>query len=104
MFNYDLPQNEEDYVHRIGRTARAGASGDAVSFACEEYVYSLMEIEKYIGHSIAVKSIDDSILIKPEPRVRREHKTKQNKRTKKNPAAKRRRPRNRRHESNQSKE
>ena len=45
VFNFDLPQNAEDYVHRIGRTARAGASGDAVSFACEKYVFSLPEIE-----------------------------------------------------------
>ena len=54
IFNYDLPQNAEDYVHRIGRTARAGASGDAVSFACEEFVYSLMEIEEYIGHKLHI--------------------------------------------------
>ena len=52
MFNFDLPQNAEDYVHRIGRTARAGASGDAVSFACEKYVFSLPEIETYLGHKI----------------------------------------------------
>ena len=41
VFNYDLPQDAEDYVHRIGRTARAGAAGDAISFACEAYVLSL---------------------------------------------------------------
>ena len=52
VFNYDLPQNAEDYVHRIGRTARAGASGDAVSFACEDYVYSLIDIESFIGYQI----------------------------------------------------
>jgi ATP-dependent RNA helicase RhlB len=45
VFNYDLPQDPEDYVHRIGRTARAGASGKAVSLACERYVYSLEAIE-----------------------------------------------------------
>ena len=50
VFNYDLPQNSEDYVHRIGRTARAGASGDAVSFACEDYVYSLTEIAVSYTH------------------------------------------------------
>ncbi|WP_258868989.1 DEAD/DEAH box helicase [Alkalilimnicola ehrlichii] len=48
VINFDLPQDAEDYVHRIGRTARAGASGDAISFACEEYVYSLPDIEGYI--------------------------------------------------------
>jgi ATP-dependent RNA helicase RhlB len=52
VFNYDLPQNAEDYVHRIGRTARAGATGDAISFACEKYVFGLPEIETYIGHKI----------------------------------------------------
>ncbi len=70
IFNFDLPQNAEDYVHRIGRTARAGASGDAVSFACEEYVYSLTEIEDFIGYKIPVKKINSNLLIKPAPPVR----------------------------------
>ena len=52
VINYDLPQDREDYVHRIGRTARAGESGDAISFCCETYVYGLPDIEKYIGHKI----------------------------------------------------
>ena len=69
VFNYDLPQNSEDYVHRIGRTARAGASGDAVSFACENYVYSLMDIEAYIGYSIPTAAINEALLIVPEPPV-----------------------------------
>ncbi|MFB3816063.1 MAG: DEAD/DEAH box helicase [Candidatus Methylomirabilales bacterium] len=51
VVNYDLPQDAEDYVHRVGRTARAGASGKAISLADEEYVLSLEAIEKYIGHS-----------------------------------------------------
>ena len=71
VFNYDLPQNSEDYVHRIGRTARAGASGDAVSFACENYVYSLMDIEAYIGYSIPTAAITEALLIVPEPPVAR---------------------------------
>ena len=54
IFNFDLPQDVEDYVHRIGRTARFGAAGEAVSFVCEEYVYSMPEIEAYIGHKIAM--------------------------------------------------
>lgn len=49
VFNYDLPQDVEDYVHRIGRTARFGASGEAISFICEEYAYSMPDIEDYIG-------------------------------------------------------
>ncbi len=40
IFNFDLPQDAPDYVHRIGRTARAGAEGDAISFGCEEYAIS----------------------------------------------------------------
>jgi len=52
VINYDLPQDAQDYVHRIGRTARAGNTGHAISFACEEYVYSLPDIEAYIEHKI----------------------------------------------------
>jgi ATP-dependent RNA helicase RhlB len=58
VFNYDLPQDAEDYVHRIGRTARAGASGDAISFGCEDYAISLPDIEAYIGKKIPVTDID----------------------------------------------
>lgn len=54
VINYDLPQDAEDYVHRIGRTARAGAAGDAISFGCESYAMSLPDIEEYIGHKIPV--------------------------------------------------
>ena len=70
VFNYDLPQNEEDYVHRIGRTARAGASGIAISFGCEEFVFSLMEIEEYIGHKIPVEPIKDEFIVSPKPPVK----------------------------------
>jgi ATP-dependent RNA helicase RhlB len=52
VINYDLPQDAEDYVHRIGRTGRAGAEGEAVSFACDDYVFSLDAIEKLIGRKI----------------------------------------------------
>lgn len=52
VFNYDLPQDAEDYVHRIGRTGRAGASGEAIGFACETYAFSLPDIERFIGHEI----------------------------------------------------
>ncbi len=74
IFNYDLPQNAEDYVHRIGRTARAGAKGDAVSFACEEFVYSLMEIEAFIGHKLPVINVEAELLVKPQPPVKIERK------------------------------
>lgn len=52
VINFDLPEDPESYVHRIGRTARAGKSGKAVSFACERYVYSLEAIEELIGGKI----------------------------------------------------
>ncbi len=57
VFNFDLPQDAPDYVHRIGRTARAGAEGDAISFGCEEYAISLPDIEAYIGHKIPVAAV-----------------------------------------------
>jgi ATP-dependent RNA helicase RhlB len=72
VFNFDLPQDPEDYVHRIGRTARLGTSGEAISFACEEFVYSLQEIEQYIGHKIPVVHATDELLTTPLPRPRRE--------------------------------
>jgi ATP-dependent RNA helicase RhlB len=62
VVNYDLPQDAEDYVHRIGRTARAGASGDAVSFACESYAITLPEIEAFIGHRIPVGQVDPGMI------------------------------------------
>jgi len=75
IFNFDLPHDAEDYVHRIGRTARAGAKGDAISFACEEFAFSLPEIEKYIGHPIPKEHQYEHLLereIKPAaPRERR---------------------------------
>ena len=54
VVNYDLPTEAENYVHRIGRTARAGQSGKAVSLACEKYVYGLKAIEEYAGIKIPV--------------------------------------------------
>ncbi len=74
VINYDLPQDREDYVHRIGRTARAGASGDAISFGCETYAISLPDIEDYIGHKIPVAKFDPDLLPelkKPKPRPRK---------------------------------
>ena len=71
VFNYDLPQDVEDYVHRIGRTARFGASGVAISFICEQYAYSMPDIEEYIGQKIPVEAITADLLadiVKPERR------------------------------------
>ncbi len=74
VINFDLPQDAEDYVHRIGRTARAGAAGDALSFGCETYVMSLPDIEEYIGHKLPVASYaadDLPEIVKPKPRPRK---------------------------------
>ena len=73
VFNYDLPQDAEDYVHRIGRTARAGASGVAVSFACEEYSFSLPDIESYISRPIPSKPVSADLLVEPKPPVSRKN-------------------------------
>ena len=62
VFNFDLPQDAPDYVHRIGRTARAGTDGDAISFACEEYAVALPEIESYLGHKIPSAPIPPELL------------------------------------------
>ena len=70
VYNYDLPQDAEDYVHRIGRTARLGAEGDAISFACDMYAQSLPDIETYIGQKIPVGAIDPAMLVLPPPRHR----------------------------------
>jgi ATP-dependent RNA helicase RhlB len=69
VFNYDLPHEAEDYVHRIGRTARLGAEGDAISFACDLYAMSLPDIEAYIGQSIPVAAMDPALLVMPKPRA-----------------------------------
>ncbi|MFN3785349.1 MAG: DEAD/DEAH box helicase, partial [Thiothrix sp.] len=62
VFNFDLPQQAEDYVHRIGRTARAGASGEAHSFACEDTAFYLPEIEAYTGKPLPITRITAELL------------------------------------------
>ena len=71
VFNYDLPFDAEDYVHRIGRTARLGAEGDAISFACERYAMSLPDIEAYIEQKIPSEPVTQELLT-PLPRAPRE--------------------------------
>jgi ATP-dependent RNA helicase RhlB len=68
VINYDLPQDPEDYVHRIGRTARAGASGKAISLADEEYVLSLEAIEEFIGHKIPVEWAEEGLFVRSPAR------------------------------------
>ena len=63
VINYDVPLEPEIYVHRAGRTARAGKVGKTITLACEEYVYGLPAIEKLLGIKIPVKWADDSLII-----------------------------------------
>lgn len=66
VVNYDIPEDYENYVHRIGRTARAGKSGIAVTLACETYIYGLEAIENYIQMKIPVFWPDEDGLEKVE--------------------------------------
>jgi ATP-dependent RNA helicase RhlB len=72
VFNFDLPFEAEDYVHRIGRTARLGAQGDAISFACERYAQGLPAIEAFIEQTIPVEPMTNEMLtaIPRAPRAR----------------------------------
>ena len=63
VINYDVPLEAESYVHRIGRTARAGREGKTITMACEEYVYGLGPIEKLLGRKIPVNWADESLII-----------------------------------------
>ncbi|MGL4486016.1 MAG: ATP-dependent RNA helicase RhlB [Yersinia sp. (in: enterobacteria)] len=71
VFNYDLPDDCEDYVHRIGRTGRAGESGHSISLACEEYALNLPAIETYTGHSIPVSKYNSDALLTDLPAPKR---------------------------------
>jgi ATP-dependent RNA helicase RhlB len=100
VINYDIPQDPEDYVHRIGRTGRVGKSGKAIMLACETYVYYLEPVEKFIGEKIKVEWAQDdwyekdrsrpfrpkrrkaeSRRSRPSPRSRSRQKTARSKRT-----------------------
>lgn len=59
IFNFDVPQDPEDYVHRIGRTARAGKTGVAYTLACDEYVYHLDDIERFLDRRLPFRIPDD---------------------------------------------
>ena len=67
VFNYDLPYEAEDYVHRVGRTARAGHQGRAIAFADEDCAFVMPEIEEYIGRSLPTVQPSDEMLILPAP-------------------------------------
>ncbi|AGH80284.1 ATP-dependent RNA helicase RhlB [Psychromonas sp. CNPT3] len=69
VFNFDLPDDCEDYVHRIGRTGRAGQKGQAITLACEKYAFNLPEIEAFIKHSIPVSEFDRDALVQTLPKM-----------------------------------
>lgn len=78
VVNYELPDKPEDYVHRIGRTGRAGNTGDSISFVCEYGAYSLPDIEAFMGHApVCIQPEENMIHLDPpfrkmEPDRRRE--------------------------------
>lgn len=72
VVNFDLPMQAEDYVHRIGRTGRAGMSGRAISFAAPEQRRDVRDIERLIGQMLPVKQIGKLERLAPSPRAREE--------------------------------
>jgi len=75
VINYDLPQDSEDYVHRIGRTARVGAEGKAITLACEDYIYSLDAIQRYVGYELPTEFAGEELFAEVRPRDHRSHRT-----------------------------
>jgi ATP-dependent RNA helicase RhlB len=76
VVNWDLPEDPEDYVHRIGRTARAGAGGKAISLVDEASALRIEPIEKFIGQKIAVEWAEDDLFVSetpPSPEERRRY-------------------------------
>lgn len=71
VINYDLPQDCEDYVHRIGRTARAGAEGKAISLADEDGAFFIEAIEEYIKNKIPTEWADDELFVNDYVRTAR---------------------------------
>ncbi len=65
VINFNLPYEPEDYVHRIGRTGRAGEKGTSISFACEEDSFYLPDIEEYIGHKLECLYPDEAMVTVP---------------------------------------
>ena len=75
VINYTLPEEPEDYVHRIGRTGRAGAIGTSISFACEEDSFLLPDIEEQLGMKLECTHPEERLLVKA-PKYERETKFK----------------------------
>jgi ATP-dependent RNA helicase RhlB len=77
VINFDLPQDPEDYVHRIGRTARVGAEGKAITLACDDYVYSLDAVHLFVGYEIPAVFAPDELFAevipyRPTPKPQRQ--------------------------------
>ncbi|MFH2011882.1 MAG: DEAD/DEAH box helicase [Pseudomonadota bacterium] len=68
VINYDLPQDVDNYLHRIGRTARAGKTGRALTLVCEDYVFRLKPLEEMLGYNIPVVWPEDEWFIKDKSR------------------------------------
>ena len=66
VINYDIPYAAEEYVHRIGRTGRAGRKGTSITLACEEESFTLMDIEEYIGRALECSHPEEDLLTLPE--------------------------------------
>ena len=97
VINYDLPEDAEDYVHRIGRTARAGATGEAISFACETFAFSLPDIEDYIKMKIEMLPVTGDLLAEVDPKSRKRQPRKQHQPQNRNKTAHNKSSRPRRH-------
>jgi ATP-dependent RNA helicase RhlB len=95
VINFDLPQDAEDYVHRIGRTARVGAEGKAISLACENFVFSLDAIQKFIDFEIPVAFAPDDLYAPVLPRGERRRRPERPSSDKPKPKRRRRRRRRR---------
>ena len=65
VVNFTLPEDPDDYVHRIGRTGRAGTTGVSISFAGEDDSYALPPIEELLGHKIQCETPTEDLLVDP---------------------------------------
>jgi ATP-dependent RNA helicase RhlB len=92
VINYTLPRDPEDYVHRIGRTGRAGAVGTSVSFADEEDAFYLPPIEKFMGRELKCTQPEEEWLTKPVPVRTRKKRQRRSKRKAPSAAGRTRRP------------
>ncbi len=66
VFNFELPDDAENYVHRIGRTGRAGQTGTAVSFVCDRDIEALQRIEEYLKHKVENLWLDDAEIVQEQ--------------------------------------